>query len=528
MNLAELLTIPASMVPEQEIVRFEGRGTSYEALADRVARTAGALRALGVQPGDRVAALNTNTPAVIEALYATASIGAALVPLNYRARADELAHMLAVATPRLLLVGDRYLDVARVAVAEAHPSTHTPQHPHPRMLSLESGHEDAPRLEEWVAHAEPLCPEEVADDALAVLMFTSGTTAAAKAVMLAHADLISFVFNTTEPADGSERGTVVIAAPLYHVAGLTAALAATWAGRRIALLRQFDAAEWLARVAADRATHAFLVPTMLKRVLDHPAFARTDLASLQVLSYGAAPMPLGVIRRAVESFPPTVQFINAFGQTETASTVTMLGPEDHRLGGPAEEVERRLRRLASIGRPLPDVELRIVDEQGQPLPPGQVGEIAVRTERLMRGYYGQEDATRATLQDGWLRTRDLGWMDEDGYVYLAGRQADLIIRGGENVAPEEIEAVLGAHPAVEEAAVFGVPDEEWGERIAAAIVLRPDAAASADDLIEYCRQRLASYKKPETVLFLDALPRNPLGKLLRRDLRDRLTPAGDN
>jgi acyl-CoA synthetase (AMP-forming)/AMP-acid ligase II len=520
-NLAELLTIPASMFPEQEIVRFEGQGTSYEVLADRVGRTAGALQALGVRPGDRVAVLNTNTPAVLEVLYATVSLGAACVPLNYRARADEMAQMLAVAAPRVLLAGDRYREVAGAALAELAAGA-AGDNAAPRLVGLESSNGDVPHLETLLAEAEPLYPEDVADDALAVLMFTSGTTAAAKAVMLAHADLINFVFNTTEPADGSERGTVIVAAPLYHVAGLTAALAATWAGRRIALLRQFDAAEWLSLAAAERASHAFLVPTMLKRVLDHPAFPTTDLSSLRVLSYGAAPMPLGVIRRAIEAFPPSVQFINAFGQTETASTVAMLGPEDHRLEGEPEEVERRLRRLASIGRPLPDVELAILDEQGQPLPPGQVGEIAVRTERLMRGYYGQEDATRATLQDGWLRTRDLGWMDEDGYVFLAGRQADLIIRGGENIAPEEVEAVLGAHPAVEEAAVFGVPDEEWGERVAAAVVLRPDSAATADELIEYARQRLASYKKPETIVFLDALPRNPLGKLLRRDLREQL------
>src|SRR5919202_2278280 len=230
-------------------------------------------------------------------------------------------------------------------------------------------------------------------------------------------------------------------------------------------------------------------------------------------------MPLGVIRRAIEAFPPTVQFFNAFGQTETASTVTVLGPEDHRLEGSPEEVERKLRRLGSIGRPLADVELRIVDEEGRELPRGEVGEIAIRTERLMRGYYGQEADTRATLQDGWLRTRDLGWMDEDDYVFLAGRKADLIIRGGENIAPEEVEATLGTHPAVEEAAVIGVPDEEWGERVAAVVVCRAGAEVSAEALIEYCHERLASYKKPEAVVFADALPRNALGKLLRKDLR---------
>jgi acyl-CoA synthetase (AMP-forming)/AMP-acid ligase II len=206
----------------------------------------------------------------------------------------------------------------------------------------------------------------------------------------------------------------------------------------------------------------------------------------------------------------------------------MLGPDDHRLEGSPAEVEQRLRRLASIGRPLPDVELSILDEQGAPLPPGEVGEIAIRAERVMRGYYGEEAATRATLHDGWLRTRDRGWVDADGYVYLAGRQSDLIIRGGENVAPEEVEAVLDLHPAIEEAAVIGLPDEEWGERIAAVVVRRPGAEVTAAALVEHCRERLASFKKPETIFFADALPRSAVGKLLRRELRARYASTWGN
>ncbi|MBI3978703.1 MAG: AMP-binding protein [Chloroflexi bacterium] len=517
MNVAELLTIPADMFAEQSIVRFDGQGTSYAELQDRVARTAGALQALGARAGDRVAVLQTNTPAVLVALFATASIGGVFVPLNYRARADELAHLLAVAAPLLVLVGDRYLPTAQGLCLASSAGT--------QVVTLDGPSETLPHLPALAAQAEPVFPNDVADDDLAVLMFTSGTTANAKAVMLAHADLVNFVFATTEPADGTDRGAVLLAAPLYHIAGLTAALTAAFAGRRIVLMHQFEAEEWLRLAAAEQVTHAFLVPTMLKRVLDSPAFASTDLSSLQVLSYGAAPMPLNVIRRAIESFPPSVQFINAFGQTETTSTVTMLAPEDHRLVGPPDEVERKLRRLTSIGRPLPDVELSIMGEPGQALPPGQVGEIAIRTERMMRGYYGQAEATRATLQDGWLRTRDLGWVDEDGYVYLTGRKSDLIIRGGENIAPEEVEVVLELHPAVEEAAVIGLPDEEWGERVGAVVVPRPGAAISAETLTEFCRQRLASFKKPEVVFFADTLPRNALGKLLRKDVRARYVGA---
>jgi acyl-CoA synthetase (AMP-forming)/AMP-acid ligase II len=491
-NLAELLTIPASMFPDQEIVRFEGQGSTYAAFQEQVGRMAGALRARGVQAGDRVALLDTNSPTLLAALYATASLGATAVPLSYRARQAELASMLALITPRLVLAGERYLQLSPGAIV----------------------------LEDVPSDTEPHEPAEVDDEDVAVMLFTSGTTAAPKAVMLAHGDLTGYVFNTTDAADGSDVGAVILAAPFYHVAGLTAALTATFGGRRMVMQRQFVAEDWLRLVESERVTHAFLVPTMLKQVLDEPDFGQTDLSSLQVISYGAAPMPLGVIRRAIEAFPPSVGFINAFGQTETTSTVTMLGPEDHRLDGSPEEIERKVRRLGSIGRPLPDVEVQVVSEDGQPRPSGQIGEIAIRTERLMRGYYGQ---AQSPLQDGWLRTRDLGWVDEDGYVYLAGRASDLIIRGGENIAPDEVEQVLESHPGVDEAAVVGVPDEEWGERVAAVVVLREGASVSADDLIEYARQRLASFKKPERIVFADSVPRGPLGKLLRNEVRAAFT-----
>jgi acyl-CoA synthetase (AMP-forming)/AMP-acid ligase II len=262
---------------------------------------------------------------------------------------------------------------------------------------------------------------------------------------------------------------------------------------------------------------------MMKLILDQPDLERRDLSSLEVLAYGGAPMPFPVIRRAIERLPKTVGFVNAFGQTETTSTLTVLGPEDHRLDGGPDEVERTLRRLRSIGRPLPDVEVRIVDEDGRVMGASEVGEIHVRTPRAMKGYAGAADSPFTA--DGWLPTRDLGWVDEDGYLYVAGRKDDMIIRGGENIAPAEVEAVLGAHPAVEEVAVVGLPDVEWGQRVGAFVVLRPGEHATADALGEFCRQRLASFKKPEVIQFLPELPKNPMGKVLRRELRARVEGA---
>jgi acyl-CoA synthetase (AMP-forming)/AMP-acid ligase II len=511
MNLAELLDIPASMLPDQKILRFEGETLTYADVQAEVTAAAGALVSLGVEPGDRVAVLETNTPSVIQTLFAAASLGAVFVPLNYRAKADELAHMVHTAAPRVLLVGDRYLELAESVCQEVESP--------PRVVGLTSRLQGGPSFAELVGSADPVGIAEVEDDQLAVLMFTSGTTTFAKAVMLEHGGLTEFVLETAEMADGSDRGAVLISAPLYHVAGLTAVLTAVFAGRRIVLVRQFDADEWLQLVEAERITHSFLVPTMLKRVLDAPSLASTDVSSLEVVSYGAAPMPLSVIRRAIETLPSGIQYLNAYGQTETTSTISVLGPDDHRLVGTPEEVELRVRRLGSIGRPLADVEVCIMDDEGRPLPPGQVGEIAIRTPRLMRGYYNQPDATEQTLHEGWLRTRDLGWVDEGGYVFLAGRKADLIIRGGENIAPEEVEVVLESHPEVEEAAVIGLPDEEWGERVAAVVVRRPEASVGAEALMEYCHQRLASFKRPELVFFAETLPRNSMGKLLRKDLR---------
>ena len=227
-------------------------------------------------------------------------------------------------------------------------------------------------------------------------------------------------------------------------------------------------------------------------------------------------MPVPVIREAIGRFPSGTGFVNAFGQTETTSTLTVLGPEDHRLTGGAGEIETRTRRLASVGRPLPDVELRIAAEDGRALPPGEVGEIWVRTGRLMKGYEGLGDPTRR--EGGWHATGDMGWLDEGGYLFIAGRKDDMIIRGGENISPAEVESVLHAHPAVAEAAVLGLPDLEWGQRVVAAVVLRPGAGASAEELRQFVHRRLAGYKRPERIVFLDELPKTATGKVLKREL----------
>jgi acyl-CoA synthetase (AMP-forming)/AMP-acid ligase II len=511
-NTANFLTIPTTIVPEQEIMVFGDRRQTYQDTMTRVQRLASALAALGIAKGDRVAVLDTNSPQYIETYFATSTLGAVFVPLNYRAKADELEYMVATAGTHVLMVGDRYVPLVagsrdRLLGVSQYVALESPQ---PAMVPFE----------ELIARGTVDAGEAAVDEEdVNILMYTSGTTGRPKGVMLTYGDFVAYVCGNTELADGTPRGAVLLCVPLYHIAGVTTMMTSFFTGRTLVILRQFDPAEWLATVQRERITHAFLVPTMLKRVLDHPDFSRYDCSSLEVLAYGAAPMPLPVIRRAIEMFPSTVGFVNAFGQTETTATVTMLLPEDHRLEGTPQEIEPKMQRLSSIGRPLPDVEIKIVDAEGAEVPRGEIGEIAVRTPRMMKGYCSQGDGTAPTIVSGWLHTRDMGWMDEDGYLYLAGRKDDLIIRGGENISPAEVEAALHTHPEIEEAAVIGVPDVDWGERVMAILVRKPGSMLSADEVIAWCHQRLASFKKPEVVHFVSELPRNPLGKVLRKDLR---------
>ena len=512
MNAVSFLSIPAGIAPDQEALVSEGVRLTYAETWARVRRLAGELARLGVGRGTRVAALNVNSHRYVEAYYATALLGGVFIPLNYRAKPPELEHMLATGRPRVVFVGERYLDL--VESVRSKP---------PVLIAFDRPARGYPGYEELLAGAAEHDEEaEVEDDDVAILMYTSGTTALPKGVMLTHQDFTAYVTANVELADGTPRGAALLCVPLYHIAGATNMMTTLWTGRRLVLVPQFDPRGWLEVVERERITHAFLVPTMLKRLLDEPDLERRDLSSLQILSYGGAAMPFPVIRRAIERFPKNVGFVNAFGQTETTSTLTILGPDDHRLEGTPGEVEKRTKRLTSIGRPLPDVEVQIVGDDGTVLPAGEVGELCVRTSRVMKGYAGGESPL---VRDGWLPTRDMGWVDEDGYLYIAGRKDDMIIRGGENIAPAEVEATLQSHPAVEEAAVIGVPDLEWGQRVAAFVVVRPGASLTGEALGDFCRQRLASFKKPEVIRFVAELPKNPMGKILRRDLRAQLGTA---
>ncbi len=514
MNTTDFLNIANAICPERDCIVFEGKRWTYAQMNERVNRSANALIRLGIERGDRIGLLHVNCNQHIESYFAAAKVGAIFVPLNFRAKADELSYMIANAEAKILFLGDRYLEIIKPIL---------PQLPTVKQcISIDGKVEGMFYYEDLISSGssdEVFC--EIGDEDITILMYTAGTTGRPKGVPLRHNAFVSYVLDNVDPASPDIEERNLLTVPLYHVAGIQAMLAAIYGGRTLVLMRQFEVKEWLETIQTERATRAMLVPTMLKRVIDDPDFGKYDLSGLKVVTYGAASMPFEVINRAINVMP-WVRFINAFGQTETASTITTLGPEDHRIEGTDEEREKKLKRLtASIGKPLPDVEVKIVDEEGKALPLLEVGEIIARGPRIMTGYWRDEQKTSQVItSDGWLRTGDMGWMDEEGYIYLAGRADDMIIRGGENISPEEVEDSLHSHPKIEEAAVIGVPDPEWGQEPRAIVVLKKGEVATSEEIIEYCRSRLAGFKRPRSVVFIDALLRNPMGKVLRKKLRE--------
>jgi fatty-acyl-CoA synthase len=355
-------------------------------------------------------------------------------------------------------------------------------------------------------------------DDIAVLLFTSGTTGDPKAAVLRHRHLVSYVISSVEFMGADPDEAALVSVPPYHIAGISAVLTSTYSGRRIVYLPSFDADAWVATAANERVTQAMVVPTMLARILDVLDAGGTALPALRTLSYGGGPMPRAVIERALDRLPH-VDFVNGYGLTETSSTIAVLEPDDHRAALTSEDPRVR-GRLTSVGRPLPSVEIDIRGPDGAPLPTGERGEIWVRGEQVAGEYVG--GGVRATGNEGWFPTRDAGRLDEDGYLYVEGRLDDVIVRGGENMSPGEIESVLIDHPAVDEAAVVGVPDAQWGERVVAAVVPIDGASVTEDELQEWVRGRLRSSRTPEHIRFVPQLPYNDMGKLLRRVVRTQL------
>jgi acyl-CoA synthetase (AMP-forming)/AMP-acid ligase II len=464
-------------------------------------RAAQQIRESGVE---HVSVLDVSSPAVPVALFAAAWAGVPFVPLNYRLTGSELDALIERVTPALLIT-----DAERSKTLAGRSGLHVVER-------------DA-FLEEARSGPEPSDPDwSMEPEDIAILLFTSGTTGAPKAAVLRHKHMVSYILGSVEFMAADPEAAALVSVPPYHVAGMAAVLSSLYSGRRIVQLPNFSAEAWLENARDAGVTHAFVVPTMLARIVEvleqEGALAPT---TLQALAYGGGKMPLPVIERAMRIFPEAA-FTNAYGLTETSSTIAVLGPDEHRAAaGDADPAVRR--RLGSAGRPLPGVEVEIRDPEGKAVPVGERGEIYVRGEQVSGEYLGRGSQLVA---DGWFPTNDGGSLDEDGYLFVEGRIDDVIVRGGENLSPGEIEDVLHEHPDVQDCAVVGVPDEQWGEAVAASIVLVPGASASAEDLQDWVRKHLRSSRVPQRLEFAPELPYNETGKLLRRKVRDHLGKQG--
>jgi long-chain acyl-CoA synthetase len=511
MNLAHLLVRTARRLPQMPAVVEHGRtALDYAALAQRTLRLARALdERLGVRAGERVALVMKNNAAYVELLYACWAARICAIPVNVKLHPKEIAYILDDAAARVCFVtGD--VDTAGVAAARAGGVT--------EFIDVDGA--DYARL----LDAEPGAVRDVAPDDLAWLFYTSGTTGRPKGVMLSHRNLLAMTLNYLAEVDHAAPGEHLLhAAPMSHGSGLyIVPNVAAGVAQLVPASRGFDVAEIDALLASERSVKFFAAPTMVMRLVDG---LRGDARGLKLIVYGGGPMYVADGRRALERLGP--RLVQIYGQGESPMTITVLPLADH-LRQPGEDEARWLARLGSVGRAQCGVEVAVFDERDRPLAAGETGEVVVRGDPVMRGYLNNAEATAKTLAGGWLHTGDLGRLDEHGYLTLVDRSKDLIISGGSNIYPREVEEVLLTHPAVKEVAVIGAPDPQWGEHVVAFVVRDPAHDCTEAQLDALCLAHIARFKRPKRYVFVDALPKNATGKVLKRELRERLAidPSG--
>ena len=496
MNIMMLLEMASQGFGDRVAFTNGDDSLTYQELFDAASAAAAEIKKSGC---DYVAMLDVSSLATPIALFASAWAGVPYVPINYRLTPHEIKALLERVEPCMLITeADRAKDFSgheAVTVCTRED-----------FLAVAGSGE---RLEE---------PWSMDQEDTGVLLFTSGTTGAPKAAVLRQKHLVSYILGSVEFMSAMDEDAALVCVPPYHIAGISAVLSSVFSGRRVVQLSNFTARDWISLVNKEKVTNAFVVPTMLALIVetvgDDPS---VEMPSLRALAYGGGKMPLSVIERAMQLFP-NADFTNAYGLTETSSTVAVLGPQDHRDAAAGEEQAER-RRLVSVGRPLPGVEVEIRDDEGKVLAAGERGEIYVRGEQVSGEYVG-----RGSLLDseGWFPTRDAGSIDREGFLFLEGRADDVIVRGGENMSPGEIEDVLLEHEAVSDVAVVGIPDEQWGEAVAAAVVLKAGKGATVEDLQSWVKDRMRSSRVPQVVQFLGELPYNETGKLLRRVVKAEL------
>ena len=509
MNIGTLLTKSAASHPENPAIICGSHTVDYDQFNARVNRLANALRTLGARPRDNVAILMVNGQQMLEAMFAAFKAGCGAVPINFRLHPTEFAYIIDNSEASILFttadfdepVSQVRDDLPRVQHIVTTGTATSELHNYDAVLAAESSE---------------LADVEVAPDDVAWLFYTSGTTGVPKGAMLTHANLLGMTerFYTDICPDFGNTEVVLHAAPLSHGSGLYALPNIGRAAAHVFLeSTSFDPDVVLKTIESQGVTNLFAAPAMIKRLIDCPASRHTDVSSLKALIWGGAPMMVEDLQQAIATFPNMVQI---YGLGETPMTITYLPQRDHILGGN----EALAKRLASAGVRRTNVEVEIVDADDNFLTAGEMGQVVTRSDVMTKGYWRDPEATADTLRNGWLHTGDLGYFDNDGYLFLMDRSKDMIISGGENIYPREIEEVLAQHPAVREVAVIGVPDQEWGEAIKAVVSLVVGQDATQEELIAFCKSRIASYKKPKSIDFVAELPKNNYGKIVKRELRE--------
>lgn len=499
-NFGDIVRLHARKRPDRIALHFQGRETSYAALDERASRVANSLLALGLKPGARVALLAKNTDLFFELHLGCAKADMALVPVNFRLAPAEVAYVVNDARAELFVVGPDFHALA----AQIAPQLKTVK----RFLSF-GPHGEWADFAAWRDAQSPRDPAlPVAPDSVTMQMYTSGTTGRPKGAQLTHRNFLA-LFETAVRDWGrwSADDVLMVAMPLFHVAGSEWGQVGLYAGAKNVVMPEVDPGAILRAIPEQRVTKSLFVPAVLLFLLQHPDCAKTDFSSLDSIYYGASPIPLDLQKRAAETFG--CGFAQLYGATETTGAITYLGPEDHRG-----------ERMKSCGKAIASAEIRVVRADGSPCAPGEVGEVICRSPQNMLGYWNLPEANARAIRGEWLHTGDAGWLDADGYLYIHDRMKDMIISGGENVYPAEVESAIFGCPGVVDVAVIGVPDDQWGEAVKAIVVRAPGSRITAEEIIAYARQRIAGYKLPKSVDFLDSLPRNPSGKILKRELRE--------
>lgn len=497
MNVMMLLEMASQGFGERVAFTNGNDSLTYQELYEAAGAAAAEIKKSAC---DHVAMLDVSSLAMPIALFASAWAGVPYVPISYRLTPHEIKALLDRVEPCMLIT-----ETNRAKDFSGHEAV-TVCSREDFLARARSGE----KLEEtWSMDQEDT----------GVLLFTSGTTGVPKAAVLRQKHLVSYILGSVEFMAATAEDAALVCVPPYHIAGISAVLSSVYSGRRVVQLPDFSADEWISLVKKEQVTNAFVVPTMLALIIDAIGEdASAQMPSLRALAYGGGKMPLSVIERAMTLFP-NADFANAYGLTETSSTIAVLGPQDHRAAAASSDQAVR-RRLVSVGRPLPGVEVEIRDNEGKAVAAGERGEIYVRGEQVSGEYVGKGSLLD---KEGWFPTRDAGSIDKDGFLFLEGRADDVIVRGGENMSPGEIEDVLLEHQAVDDVAVVGIPDEQWGEAVVAAVVLKAGMSADVEELQGWVKDRMRSSRVPQLIRFWDELPYNETGKLLRRTVKGKLS-----